>query len=143
MEKQNKIKTFDPRRYPVVTRVVDGYIEVSQPDLGLYRYKKKFDEIRKAEEIGNLVLDVMKEAFDSYMKATREEREAPLPSQPKGVLSPQDSPHLSIREVATVLKVSQDTVRRLCADGKLKPILTRGGHRRFTREQVNNFLGSV
>ena len=59
-------RRFDPRNYPIVTRVLEGYLEVSQPDLGIYRFKKRFDDVKRADEIGNMILDVMKEAVEEF-----------------------------------------------------------------------------
>ena len=38
---------------------------------------------------------------------------------------------LSIKETASYLNVSQDTLRKWDRAGKLKPLKTPGGHRRF------------
>lgn len=135
-------RPLDPRRYPIVIRVVEGYIEASQPDLGIYRARKKFDDIKKAEDIGNIVLDLMKEVVERYYELLSHAEELPLPSYPKGTLNLMITPSLSIRTAANLLGVSQDTVRRICADGQLRYNLTRGGHRRFSLAEIQLYQKS-
>lgn len=47
---------------------------------------------------------------------------------------------LSITDAAAYLKVSDDTLRLWDKDGKLKPYRTPGGHRRYTKEQLDEFM---
>ena len=47
------MKKPNPGNFPVVFRIVDGYLLMSAPDFGI-TVKKRFDVFRKAEEIGNL-----------------------------------------------------------------------------------------
>lgn len=47
-----------------------------------------------------------------------------------------DEEHLRASEVADVLHVSPQTVSRWAADGKIRHIVTAGGHRRFPRSEV-------
>lgn len=48
--------------------------------------------------------------------------------------------HLSTREAAEELKVSESTVRRLFDQRKLEGFTTPGGHRRITQESVERML---
>ena len=139
--KFQKRKSFDPRRYPIVLRVVDGYLEISQPDLNITQVRGKFDDITQAEEIGRAVLDVMSRATKKYVELfSTEESTIPQPSHPKGILVHPGEAVLGINEVAQMIGVSKDTVRRLCLDGKLNPVLTRGKHRRFRLKNVLSYL---
>jgi len=48
---------------------------------------------------------------------------------------------LSIQQLANLLRVSTKTLRRYDKAGILVPIRTAGNHRRYTKDQVDNFLG--
>jgi excisionase family DNA binding protein len=130
---------IDPRRYPIVIRIIDGYIEASQPDLSIYRVRGKFDDVRKAEDIGKIILDVMNEATIKYHALISRHEKIPSPSYPKKSIFFPTEATLSMSEVAKYLGTSHDTVRRLCRDGKLNPTLTRGKHRRFRFNEIQLF----
>ena len=48
---------------------------------------------------------------------------------------------LKIKDAAEYLNVSQDTLRKWDADGKLKPLKTVGGHRRYDTDDLDGFIG--
>lgn len=48
---------------------------------------------------------------------------------------------LSIKEAAEYLNVSQDTLRKWDRSNKLKPLKTIGGHRRYSADFLDEFLG--
>ena len=48
---------------------------------------------------------------------------------------------LKIGKAAEFLQVSEDTLRLWDKTGKLKPIKTAGGHRRYSIKQLDEFLG--
>ena len=48
---------------------------------------------------------------------------------------------LSIKETAAYLNVSQDTLRKWDRAGKLRPLKTPGGHRRYDTDMLDEFLG--
>lgn len=48
---------------------------------------------------------------------------------------------LNIKEAATYLNVHPDTLRRWDEKGKLNSLTTEGGHRRYTQEQLDEFIG--
>lgn len=48
---------------------------------------------------------------------------------------------LSIKEAAEYLNVSQDTLRKWDRANKLKPLKTIGGHRRYSADFLDEFLG--
>jgi excisionase family DNA binding protein len=54
------------------------------------------------------------------------------------------SPMLTVREVATLLHVHSNTVRRWSDRGLIKAQrITRRGDRRFNREEINRFLAEL
>ena len=48
---------------------------------------------------------------------------------------------LSIKDTASYLKVSQDTLRKWDKANKLKPLKTAGGHRRYDTDTLDDFIG--
>lgn len=47
---------------------------------------------------------------------------------------------LSIKNVAELLSISDESVRNLEKEGKLSPFYTSGGHRRYKIEDIKEFL---
>jgi excisionase family DNA binding protein len=54
--------------------------------------------------------------------------------------TPSTSPLLTAREAAAYLRVSLSTLYRMELSGKLTPLRTPGGHRRYTIEMLNACL---
>ena len=48
---------------------------------------------------------------------------------------------LSIKDTASYLNVSQDTLRKWDKADKLKPLKTSGGHRRYDTDTLDDFIG--
>lgn len=48
---------------------------------------------------------------------------------------------LSIKDTASYLHVSQDTLRKWDKADKLKPLKTAGGHRRYDTDTLDEFIG--
>ena len=48
---------------------------------------------------------------------------------------------LSIKDTASYLNVSQDTLRKWDKANKLKPLKTAGGHRRYDTDTLDEFMG--
>ena len=48
---------------------------------------------------------------------------------------------LSIKDAASYLNVSQDTLRKWDKADKLKPLKTAGGHRRYDTDTLDDFIG--
>jgi excisionase family DNA binding protein len=54
-----------------------------------------------------------------------------------------DGPYLSASGAADLLHVSPKTVARWAKEGKLPFTKTLGGHRRFSREQIEGLVASM
>ena len=48
---------------------------------------------------------------------------------------------LSMADTCSILNVSQETLRNWDADGTLKPVRTKGGHRRYKQSDINAYMG--
>ena len=48
---------------------------------------------------------------------------------------------LTLKQASEYLNVSKETLRRWGKSGKLLPILTSGGHRRYQQEVLDEFIG--
>ena len=121
---------FNPGAYGIIIRIMHGSLIASSPEFGIV-ITKRFDEVRRAEEIGKLYMDVFTKISDEIKHRTQLSKPIPEPKKPVDLIPKNDPPTLSVADVARILETSQDTVRRLVADKKLRCVLTRGGHRRF------------
>lgn len=54
-----------------------------------------------------------------------------------------DNNLLNIKEASDFLNVCQDTLRKWDRSGKLVPITTVGGHRRYQKEKLEEFIGII
>lgn len=127
--------SVDPSRYPIQIRVVQGFIEVSQPDFDIYRMKGKFADIKRKEEIGAAVLDV----WEEVVKRAKEGAPIPqVPMSPKQAALDSVTKWVTVDEAAALLQVTPASIRRWCAKGKLKFKKTAGGHRRILFDDIKN-----
>lgn len=129
--------------YPVTVRILNGYIEVSAPDFGIIKATKTLDDLKSKAEIGDLVIDVINTCNKEIAEYRAKGKGLPTPSKPRGVMErPGDFKEvlLSMKEVEGLLKISCETVRRLCKSGALNYIKTTGGHRRFRLKDVESFM---
>ena len=129
---------FNVGAYGIVIRILNGYLVASAPEFGI-TVTKRFDEVRKSEEIGALYLDLLKKITDEIQKRQRLKQSIPVAKAPISLVPKGEPPTLSVSEVARILGTSQDTVRRLVTDQKLKCIFTRGAHRRFRASDVEEY----
>lgn len=126
---------FNPGSYGVVLRILNGYLVATAPEFGI-TITKRFDDIRKREEIGTLYMDLVAKVSDEIKRRVQLGKPVPSPKKIPDLVPKNDPPTLSVADVARILQTSQDTVRRLVEDKKLKCTLTRGGHRRFRSSDV-------
>jgi len=133
---------FNPGAYGVILRIVQGYIIVTSPEFNI-TISKRFDEIRKSEEIGKLYLDLVAKVTEEIKRRTQLGKAIPTPKKVPDLMPKNDPPHLTVADVARILETSQDTVRRLVDDNKLKCTLTRGGHRRFRAADIDSYLSNA
>ncbi len=118
---------------------MNGYLIASAPEFGI-TISKKFDEIRKSEEIGALYLDLLKKVTEEIQKRQRLKQNIPTPKPPIELTPKGDPSTLTVRDVASILQISQATVRRLVEDRKLKCNRTRGNHRRFRYSEIETYI---
>lgn len=130
---------FNPASYPIVLKIIDGHLTASSLELGI-TISRRFSEIRKAEEIGSLYLELISRIDQELGKRTARQERIPEPKKLKDLIPHEDPPVMSIREVALLMRVSADTVRRAVAAGRLPSYPTPGGHRRFSASDVRAFI---
>jgi excisionase family DNA binding protein len=131
--------TFNASSYPIVFKIIDGYLLASSLEFGI-TISKRFSEVRQADEIGSLFLEVLKRIEKEIAKRHALQEPVPEPRKLKELIPSDDPPVMTIREVARLLRVSADTVRRLSDSGRLTSFNTPGGHRRFRLSHVKAFL---
>lgn len=115
-------------QYPIQVRIKKDYFEVSQPDLGIYRYRTKVVDLRKPADLGSQILDVFMEIMN--MKEAPTQR---VSTRRKW---------LTATEAAEQAQLSSQTIRRLADTGALKVFRTPKGHRKICRESLELYLSS-
>lgn len=131
----------DPFRYVVAVRLIDGHIDASAPDFPGMRITKPLSERRPAEQIGMVVLQLMKEVQREIEERFTHQEPIPPRSEPKGSIEPPSRATLTVKDAARILAVSQETIRRLCAAKKLQHTIVGKRHRRFRLEDIQRFKG--
>ena len=133
-----KNKTFSPEKYPLVIQVIDPYLTIYSPDFD-YRVAEPY----RPSDVGQtemLIMKVRRELASKMNLMTSSQQTLPSPTRSKAVFSIAESDTLSTSEVARLIRVSDETVRRLAERGELKFQATPGGHRRFLRSAVEAYL---
>ncbi len=110
-------------------------------------YAPDFDyrvaEPYRANDVGQtemMILKVRREIASKIHQLKFNDSDAPEPSKGKDLVPRFDADTLTTFEVARLLRVSQDTVRRLGERGELFFQTTPGGHRRFRRDTVEDYI---
>jgi excisionase family DNA binding protein len=127
--------------YPITIRIINNYIELQVPDFGVIKARKKFSHLNSSEELGNIIIETIKEINDrcNYLKDKR--KKIPQPSKPREYFSSLSKDvFMTTKDVEEILSISHETVRRLTNSGILQCIKTTGGHRRFKRDDVEKLL---
>ena len=131
-------KAINPEKYPLVIQVIENYLTIYAPDFD-YRVAEPY----RPHDIGQtemMILKVRREIASKLNLFSKDQTPLPSPSKGKQVFAVIDQDTLSTREVTRLLRVSEETVRRLATRGALKLHLTPGGHRRFLRTSVNEYI---
>jgi excisionase family DNA binding protein len=134
-------KALSPEKYPIVVQVIENYLTIYAPDFD-YRVAEPY----RPADVGQTEMMIMKVRREIASKLSLiSHGNTPLPSPTKGkqVFAVMEGDTLTTREVATLLRVSEETVRRLAARGSLNLHTTPGGHRRFLRSSVQAYLEMV
>ena len=139
-EKSFKNNTFSPEKYPIVIQVVGIYLTAYAPDFD-YRVAEPY----RPNDVGQtemLIIKIRREIQAKLKQLTSNQKEHPAPSKSKTALDIENEDTLSTLEVARLLRVSDETVRRFAKAGKLEFQSTLGGHRRFLRSTIERFIAA-
>jgi excisionase family DNA binding protein len=128
--------TFSAEKYPLIIQIIDSYLICYSPDFDL-RLAEKWD--RNALGQTELLIMRMRDQLTrlAHQKSVRKE-ETPSPSLLPRVAEKSDL--LNSSEAARIMKMSHDTLRRLAIGGKIPFQKTPGGHRKYRRLDIENFL---
>jgi excisionase family DNA binding protein len=132
---------FQVGEYMITLRILRGYLVAHAPDFGI-TVTRRFDEIRKKEEVGELYFDLLERIIKDIDGRKRRKERIPEPIEHKALKDETDPKNYRVRDVARLLEVSEDTVRRLSDSGALPYSTTPGGHRRYRRSDVVEWLES-
>lgn len=140
--KPGHLPSSSPANYPVLIRVVQGYLVASVPDFD-FHLSERVEQISE-KGIGNLVVQLWKKC-DLRLRELSQ-RQDPLPeasSQKTLFPSPHQATSWKIQEVSRVTGLSQATIRRAVERGDLNCALTPRGHRRFQEAEVRAWLKKI
>lgn len=143
---------FDPSSYPIIVRLVeypDAELKrkvkrfmVSQPDLELMKTEISLTELNDPRQIGQMVLDMLEQSMKRYNEYKSIGAPVKGPSLSDMALKYSRSQMFKIKETAKILQISQDTLRRICDDKQIGFTLSKGRHRRFSREDIERYLST-
>jgi excisionase family DNA binding protein len=131
-------KQIKPEAYPLIIQVIHNHLMIYSPD-----FNYRVVETWRPEDIGQtemMVLKIRKELSNRLQLSSGRNTSPPLPSSPSSLHLVEDQDWISTRDTARLLQVSEETVRRLADQGGLACRLTPGGHRRFNRKTVSDYL---
>ncbi len=131
-------KQIRPETYPLVIQVIQNHLMIYSPDFN-YRVVESW----RPEDIGQtemMILKVRKELQSRIFLAGSRGLSPPPPATHASLRMIEDQDWISTRDAARLLQVSEETVRRLADHGGLPCRLTPGGHRRFSRKAVSDYL---
>ena len=134
-------KTFAPEKYPLVVQVIEPYLTIYSPDFD-YRVAEPY----RPNDVGQtemMIIKIRREIASKITKFISTDQVVPSPTKSKAVFSVIEHDTLSTSEVSRLLRVSDETVRRLAERGELKFQTTPGGHRRFARNAVQEYIAKV
>ncbi len=128
-------KFFSIGSYGIVFRIQNGFISANSPEFGL-TITKRLDSVRKLEDIGMLYFSLIERISDDVKGRQKRKEKIPTPKESIDLVPKAEPSNLKITDVARMLEMSVDTVRRLTESGKLKSRKTPGGHRRYRVSDV-------
>jgi excisionase family DNA binding protein len=124
--------------YPLVIQVIQNHLMIYSPD-----FNYRVVETWRPGDIGQtemLVLKVRKELSNRIQLSMARGSPPPSPSPHSSLQLVEEQDWISTRDASRLLLVSEETVRRLADNGGLPCRLTPGGHRRFSRRSVSEYL---
>lgn len=137
------IKKINPGDYPVTFKIIDGFLIMASFEFGI-SIQKKFNVLKKAEEIGNLYLDLVEKIDKEIKNRLKNKFEIPEARTLKKTLKidtvKEEKKYIPLKKVSKMLGVSVDTVRRMADENEIKCKKTRGGHRRFLESSVLKYI---
>lgn len=127
---------LDPTRYPIQIRVTKGLLELSQPELGLLVAETPFSEIRQMDQIGRLVVDMIKRVTVKLTELKQDGKDVPAPRKLRQSQAQPIAQMISVSEASVLLGVCKQTVRMIIDKGELYAIKTPGGHNKLDYAEV-------
>ena len=138
---QPKKNVFD---YPLIVKRHLQYLTFSIPDLGVSLVVPVNTGQKLDAKFLNTIAKNMGQAWIKgamrLQNLERAQMPAPQASATKTTLSSSRPKTLTAPQVAKILQVSENTVRRMTEDGTLACEHTRGGHRRYSPIVIEEFL---
>ena len=140
---KNNITEFT---YPVVFKHIHGFLTVSVPDLGIdakVAVSNDFFKANKLEEnkevIWKLFSDVMKESVSHLETKKWIPNASQIKTQLKAAEKDYSLPEFC-KAVQKHISVSENTLRREIAKGKIICYTTDGGHRRIPESELQRYI---
>ena len=136
-----QVHGFKPEEYPIVIQIITQrgvqYLSAFQPD-----FDYRVIEVFRKEEIGQSEMMIIKVRREIASRISRE-KNSPTPLKSAALYKIPEQGNISTTHAAKILGVTSQTIRRWADQGILKATPTRGGHRRFSEETVQDALAKM
>lgn len=132
--------------YPIVFKHIHGFLTVSVPDLGInakVALSNDFYQPKKLEENKEIIWQLFSNLMKESVSHLETKKWIPNASQIKTQLkAPEKDYSLPefCRAVQKHITVSENTLRREIAKGKIICYTTEGGHRRIPESELDRYL---
>lgn len=134
--------------YPIVFKHVHGFLTVSVPDLGIdskIALPQDFFKNKKLEENKEIIWKIFADVLTESVSHLETKKWIPNASQIKTQLKTPEKDY-SLPEFCKALQkhisVSENTLRREIAKGKIICYTTEGGHRRIPESEIQRYIKS-
>ena len=135
---EQKKRRYEPHHYMLCVIHEPGYRRIFSPDFDFHFTVPTGDNPQRWTA---MTLDQAEtEIACRLLRLSESGKPHPTPKKWRNEVISSSQKTLSIQEASKILGVSESTVRRLAKDGTLPYSQTRRGHRRFSMQEIQEYL---
>ena len=137
---EQKKRRYEPHHYMLCVIHEYGYRRIFSPDFDFHFTVPTEDDPERWTAM--ILHQAEAEIACRLTRLTESGQHHPTPKKWRSEVVSPSQKTLSIQEASKILGVSESTVRRLAKDGTLPYSQTRRGHRRFSMQEIQEYLDS-